>query len=190
MGSVQAGTRPAEPLSRPMRSVGRRAPAGPRGARRLLGYTRTRTRRRAHTSPAWGVARVSSAGRNPLPCLVVAYARTLWTAGFWSFAWVDSDLSEDRHQGIEESLELLMGFPDLADLEVPVCSEADVILAAIWSRHANPADRFVVLRCSQRHGDQRTTILMTASRDKGQRSYSVSPLGPGHCSGASPTPAV
>src|SRR5882757_6283313 len=77
-------------------------------------------------------------------------------------AGLDPDLGEHRHQPLAEGVELLAGVPDLADAQVALAAEADVVIEALRGEVARLfelADALVVLRRRQRRrgkSDQNT----------------------------------
>ncbi|MGZ5387834.1 MAG: hypothetical protein ACXWGS_10500 [Solirubrobacterales bacterium] len=66
-------------------------------------------------------------------------------------ARVDPYIRQDRHEALAERIELLLRVPDLADAEVAIRTEADVIVQPIWGplSLSQASDAFVVLLCGQ-----------------------------------------
>ena len=76
---------------------------------------------------------------------------------------LDADAGKNRHQTLAEGLELVPRVPDLADLKVPIRTEADVVVEASGWPFASVLDlanRLVVNRAVRAMGLKRTTMLM------------------------------
>jgi len=77
-------------------------------------------------------------------------------------AWVYPDLLQQRHEALPEGVHLLLRVPDLANSDVSVRQEADVVVQAVWRPlpFFKTANRLVVLLKGADLGVKRARTLM------------------------------